>query len=88
MVGPGPGRMSGAWGERREVAGRGRGGGRGGGQREPEGLEDWRQGWKVWGLVLLGSERVPGAGPEFVVVCGTGLEAGVWSPAVDRSPLL
>ena len=48
------------WGKRREVGGRGL-------QREPEGLEGRRWGWKVWGPVLPGSECVPSMEQELVV---------------------
>jgi hypothetical protein len=54
MVGPGALEISGIWGAEgshgwgQEVKDRG--------QKEAEGLEGWRWGWKVQGPVLLGSE--------------------------------
>ncbi|KAF0883355.1 MYL6 protein, partial [Crocuta crocuta] len=71
--GLGPGRISGIWGKRREVGGRAL-------QREPEGLEGRRWGWKVWVLSCRESEspawnRVCGS------VCGTGVEA--WGVGVE-----
>uniref|UniRef100_A0A8C5XH76 Myosin light chain 6 n=1 Tax=Microcebus murinus TaxID=30608 RepID=A0A8C5XH76_MICMU len=64
MVGLATWEMSGIWVERREGTGAGKGNG-GLGEKELEGLEGWRWGWRFWG------PRVPSLEQEFMMLTTT-----------------